>query len=587
MKMRNLFLSMVAGLALVGCSNEESITPGGNTGEMGDPQFLTVNLVSHATGGANAARDTRAGGDQMTGDPEGATYEEGLKAENKVKKVRFYFFHENGNPAQVSNHNGTMKNWLEWDNIIEEGEDMPNVENILTATLIIQSPKGDVAPALVVAVINPTEAPNEERSLASLTNVAHNYKLNIAEGDFVMSNSTYKGDGAKQMAVSVAGHLEKTSGEALNNPVEIFVERAVAKVRLEHSLTPVEGKEGIYQTWEEGSEPQTVTVNGVEKNIYVKFLGWNTTAVSDKSRLVKEINAGWPIDLFGSSSIPWNWTEGFRCFWAINANGVDYEYGAFVPGENIKDNLFQAQAKKNFDKTDWVYVNENASPYTVNPMSSDGASAAKPTKVIIAAQLVDEDGKFLEFAEYGSTRTSIDGLKTLFANNCGLYKKVTEGEGADAETKFVKITPAELTVKTASAISDQEGEDVEDRYKSYVQLAEDKDDMWYVSTAQDAQPISAIEANKQLKNMGSAKVWSEGNTYYFFDIKHLGNKTGVVRNHIYDANITKLVGLGTPVYDPEEIIYPEKPENDDDTFIAAKINILSWRVVNSDIELEW
>lgn len=138
-------------------------------------------------------------------------------------------------------------------------------------------------------------------------------------------------------------------------------------------------------------------------------------------------------------------------------------------------------------------------------------------------------------------------------------------------TKFIKITPAELTVKTASAISDKEGEAVEDRYKSYVQLndAEDNnvsvDDMWYVSTAQDAQPITAAKANEQLKNMGSAKVWTDGDTYYFFDIKHLGNKTGVVRNHIYDANVTKLVGLGTPVYDPEEIIYPEKPEDDDDT----------------------
>lgn len=75
----------------------------------------------------------------------------------------------------------------------------------------------------------------------------------------------------------------------------------------------------------------------------------------------------------------------------------------------------------------WVYVNENASPYNANPLSSEGASAEKPTKVIIAAQLVDEDGNALEFAEYGSTRTSVAGLKTLFANNCGLYRKRDRG----------------------------------------------------------------------------------------------------------------------------------------------------------------
>ena len=61
---------------------------------------------------------------------------------------------------------------------------------------------------------------------------------------------------------------------------------------------------------------------------------------------------------------------------------------------------------------------------------------------------------------------------------------------------------------------------------------------------------------------------------------------GVVRNHIYETNITKIAGLGTPVYDPTKTIYPEKPENNDH-FIAAQINILSWRVVKNDYELEW
>ncbi|WP_300851937.1 fimbria major subunit, partial [uncultured Bacteroides sp.] len=63
-------------------------------------------------------------------------------------------------------------------------------------------------------------------------------------------------------------------------------------------------------------------------------------------------------------------------------------------------------------------------------------------------------------------------------------------------------------------------------------------------------------------------------------------KYGVVRNHVYAANIHSLVGLGTPVYDPEEVIYPEKPGGDD-TYIAAEIRILSWRIVNQNIDLEW
>ena len=128
------------------------------------------------------------------------------------------------------------------------------------------------------------------------------------------------------------------------------------------------------------------------------------------------------------------------------------------------------------------------------------------------------------------------------------------------------------------------------RYKVYIQLADAvaNDATWYPNnTSGQTVTLTAVKANEALKDLGSAKVWKDGYTYYYFDINHLGNKLGVVRNHIYDANITTLVGLGTPVYNPDEIIYPEKPDSDKDTYIAARINILSWRVVNSSVKLEW
>lgn len=590
MRIRTLFLSMVAGLAFVGCSNEEDIAPG-NNGELSEPQFLTVNLVTNPT---NGTRATRAGGDQHTGNPNGAIYEEGLEAENKVTKVRFYFFDADGNAAKVKRNGSEWVNYLEWENNVTEEEDnnMPNVEKILTAQLIIETPKEDKLPDKIVAIINPmTVDPNPERSLASLIGVTHDAKTAITSGNFLMSNSTYAKDNVKQMAVSTVGKIKMTPGEALNDPVDIYVERAVAKVRLNSTLTPLSGTDNIFKTSTE-DKTQEVTVGDTKKEIYVKFLGWNATAVSNKSRLVKEINPNWSSTLFGASATPWNWAEYCRCFWAINAESIVYEYGAFVPnGESgqIEDNKFQAQAKTKFDGKDWVYVNENASPYASDITTSEGNSASTPTKVIISAQLVDKDGNALEFAEYGSTRTTIDGLKKIFANSCGLYKKV-EVEG---KTKFVKITPEELTVKTATEVgetSDQNGKpDIEKpgRYKSYVQLATDEDSKWYASNTEDAQPLTANEANAQLQGLGSAKVWKDGYTYYYFEIRHFGDKIGVVRNHIYDATITKLAGLGTPVYDPDEIIYPEKPEEGEESFIAARINILSWRVVKNDVELNW
>lgn len=579
---------MIAGLAFVGCSSEEEVTPVDNGEGSGEPQFLTVNLVTHPTNGS------RAGGDQHTGDPNNnSTYEEGLDDENAVTKVRFYFFDDEGQAAFVKKVGNEMLNYLEWTNVTEdENNDPTNVEKILTAQLIIESPKGDEVPSQIVAIINPMLEPaSNERTLGTLATVTHDAKTKTTIGKFLMSNSTYANNGT-QMAVSVKDKIKKTSGEALDNPVEIYVERAVAKVRLNSSLTPVEGKTNIFKTSTD-TKKQEVTIDKVTKEIFVKFLGWNTTAVSNKSRLVKEINPSWPNNLFGTGSTPWNWSDYRRCFWAINANNLSYEYGAFEPDPADKpnaDNKFQAQANTKFDKSQWVYVNENASPYAANPSSSNGGNASTPTKVIISAQLVDENGEALEFAEYGSTRTTVAGLKDLFANNCGLYKKEPIEGG---KTKFVKITPEELIVKTATAAGETSTEDgkpsidKEGRYKSYVQLAKDENDKWYPSNAETATALTAAQANEQLKKLGSAKVWKDGYTYYYFDINHFGDKIGVVRNHIYDADIKTLAGLGTPVYDPDEIIYPEKPEDTDDSFIAARINILSWRVVKSDININW
>jgi hypothetical protein len=75
------------------------------------------------------------------------------------------------------------------------------------------------------------------------------------------------------------------------------------------------------------------------------------------------------------------------------------------------------------------------------------------------------------------------------------------------------------------------------------------------------------------------------------DIKHLGaaGKTaeyGVVRNHVYKVNIADIDGYGTPVYDGvTDFITPEQPK-DIKSYVAAQINILSWRVVEGNYEVK-
>ncbi|MDE6438068.1 MAG: Mfa1 fimbrilin C-terminal domain-containing protein, partial [Muribaculaceae bacterium] len=164
---------------------------------------------------------------------------------------------------------------------------------------------------------------------------------------------------------------------------------------------------------------------------------------------------------------------------------------------------------------------------------------------------------------------------------------------------YASLTTADVTFITAleaEADGVTGSETTTGRYVVYMQLTDDaKAAQWSYSNAdnQDASElISGDDANAYLKGkFANVQIYNEGKTYYYFPIEHLGaegnvGQYGVVRNHIYACAINTIAGLGTPVYDPDQTIYPEKPENEE-TYIAAKINILSWRVVNSNVDLNW
>lgn len=553
MRIRSLFLSMVAGLAFVGCSSEEDIASGTDNGNNGEPQFLTVSVNATST----LTRATNLEGN----------YEEGEGKENTVSKVRFYFFDADGNAAKVKGESGGT--YHDVDNPTGTEKDMPNVEKILTATLVIQTPEKDKVPTSIVAVVNPKSDLGAVESISKLNEVIADHSSTTS---FIMSSSVYANGTTKMEAVNVAGHLYSTAEAAKADPVIIHVERVLAKARLTVGLAANDN--GVYKTSADGSEKFD------NEEIYVKFLGWNVTTTAKESRLMKEINPGWSSSLFGSTLL-WNTADYYRSFWAVNPGTMNYNYGRFNTGDDAANAITAFDAgTEGSPKTNYTYLQENASDDYTN-----GTDPTKPSQVIIAAQLVKADGTPIEFAEYAGERTTIDGLIAKYAAASGLWKDNAEGTGKVG----IDVTDIELKTATTAGEADQ---NTPGRYKVYAQLtvgAAKK--TWYNSSSADA---TVVDANEVLEGLGGAKVWKEGYTYYYFDIQHLNGsstadvkgKKGVVRNHIYAANIKTLTGLGTPVYDPGEVIYPEEPE-DDETFIAAEIRILSWRVVNQDIDLKW
>ena len=125
-------------------------------------------------------------------------------------------------------------------------------------------------------------------------------------------------------------------------------------------------------------------------------------------------------------------------------------------------------------------------------------------------------------------------------------------------------------------------------YEVSFQLADGVDTAnWY---SFDGATYTPVDANAVLATVEPAKIWKDGMTYYYADIKHLGSagsvgEYGIIRNHSYKIAINGVKGWGTPVYDPTAQVVPVKP-TDKETYISAEINVLSWRVVSYDVTLE-
>lgn len=599
--MKKLFVIAMA-FGLAACSTDKTDTPSISPGDV-EANYLSVNLTT--TMGSRANYDSDNG------------YQEGEEAETQVNKVRFYFF-KDGKAAIVDyDKSASYKDWIPSDEIFPDGEpDMPNVEHSLQTTLILETIEHGVnTPTHLLAVLNPNDAVDALGNTPSLEEVkAYVADLTDHEGGFVMTNSAYVDkDGNIQNVNSLDGHLMESKDAAEANPVTIYVERVVAKLDMAIKSAATGGEITVKEISGDNGKTRYLISTGEtfdDKEVFAEFLGYNITATANTSYLVKSINdtKEWnneltDTNLFKTKEELWNYDMFFRSFWAANPAGVTYSYGTWNK-ENTTEVFPEGAENTNpalgnefkFDgSSNTLYIPENAGE------SLDKPANAHPTQVIIGARLVDEEGNEIEIAEFAGHKVSVASLKDALLNSMSTtyWREVAGQEGED---KYKTIDVDDIEFVTAMSLDESLNDwQKSGRYYVYAQLTQTaKGYTWYNAkpeadgdNADKASNAEAVDAS--LKNLGAAKIWKEGQTYYYFNIRHLSAEEndsetpgyyGVVRNHIYSAQLNTLAGLGTPVYNPDEIIYPEYPD-EEFVYLAAEIKILSWRVVDHDVDLVW
>ena len=563
---KSLFLlhAFAMGLAFASCSNEDAVNGSDLEGNL-ETNYISINLVPAPDNGSRATAYN--------------DYEYGTDEENAVTTIRFYFFDDQDKAASVK-ADGT--NYFDWTNDIgsKPGTE-ENVEETLNAVVVINTKEGDKGfPAKILAIINPASLSLPETSMNLSDLRAETYDKDYAAGAnasssvFVLNNSVYANNGEMVATVVPTTAYAKTQDEALKNPVNIYVERNVAKVRVtldSEKITVSDGKIAL-----KDSEGNDLKIN--EKQIYLKLGNWDLTAETDLTKLFKSIKADWSLDW------DWNKKEYFRSFWAQNADGAEQSWHDYNSIENNG---------KKMGKDNVIYANENAPQHA---FTNDASNISDFTKVIIAGTLQDPQGNNVNITKYAgisSIATADEADKGFVALKKSILSSLTQKIYSISGTSATEIGVDDVEFVTARAANKvKDGESHLGHYNVYLQL-KSKGGNWSKSNEQNADPSNSLthdQVNDILAGY-KAQIYKSGMTYYYFPIGHLGTtgnigEYGVVRNHIYDCSIKSITGLGTPVYNPEETIWPEKPV-DDETYIDAKINILSWRLVSQDVNLTW
>lgn len=568
MKIFKLFPLACAALMMTACATDNDEN-GGGTKPGSDAQYLAVNIVNVGT--------TPTGRSSST-DPK---YEDGTTEENKINKVRFYFFNSDGSPYKLvdtsgETTDGTGVNWLEQKTITPTEGSTGSVDKILNTVLVIKGSTA-AAPAKMVTVINPeTLTPTTLKSDGAVSlnelcdgiNDTKFYNTTTSVSDFVMTNSAYLEAGRKVCPSLVSGHVEKSKTDAIGNPVDIYVERVAAKVSTE--LTDANFEVGTAADWGDGlyKTKDAVYTYGADTKIYAVIDGWGVADENEKAMVVKQISDSWTNDNIGIN--PWNTADYHRCFWESmmpNATGTSIYSNVNHAFKDYKANI------KNGVKYTLPNTAADATEYTDKKENN-------MTKFLVAATLMYKDGtswKNAEVCKYrGVEYLGINNLKEAVAT---AYNKYYKKVGTDY--KELQATDINFVTRPTTATTTLKDYQVVPTLVSTVTKVYEKN-----ATGGYDDVTATAKANIE---QFTADVRKDGKVYYYIPINHLGTpgsvaECGIVRNHWYKVTLNSIIGLGTPVYDENKTIDPTTPK-DENTFLAARVNVLQWRVVNQTVNL--
>ena len=525
------FAALCAAMTLASCSNnDEPNVVSGNVDGEGIPGYLAVNIVNDNVTRADSGTDN-------------GQFDFGAPEENAVEQATFVLF--NGKTrGQIISLEPTE--WTDNQNptnsvastsakviVINRAENQPEVTDMLT---ILNAPD-----ALKTSLASCSDLDAVMALVADYTGSDF-----TKSGKFVMSTAAYDNEGTKVYLNSLSGKISQSVNAALDNPVDVYVDRNVAKVTVNGDLESEEANLGASVAFGDATAKTPVKIAVQSVSIANK---------AAKSHVVKNLG--------NYTNTDWTkWTDpaNFRSYWAVT------DLDATKEGDYVANLSWDSYAASSFTDVTTAYINENT-------------NQDKLTSVMVTAQLQKEDGSPLNLVillrgkKYYEAADGIEAIVNTFTSTYA-YK----------ENNVYKSLKPDQFEWVASAKGPEYSHIALKAGQNLTLAQVTPDGRWADMTSEQLAAFNELLASDEC----TALKWTNGACYYFVEIKNpSATQAGVVRNHVYNVTLTDIQGLGVPVFDPKE--WPIDPKDPDPEFddhiyytLGAQINVLKWAKVSQD-----
>lgn len=616
MRKNYLFLSLMAGVLMAGCSSGDELSQDEKIVERNTTNFIRVNITQSGT-------TTRAGEE----------FDLGTNEERKISQLLFAFYDAAGNNITSQIIGSNPLDEIKWDTEWEHKTTNQNVSDTRSIVVPVNLQAGTKIPSKMMVFANYTQGDQVGEALVNLPNLSRSQFKN-ADGFFTMNNSVYfDAGGNKQMEVpiSVDDFATSETEAATKDGIVVNLERMAAKVTVKMG----DGVAPEINTLPSG------TTDG--KTYYLKFnqKSWGLNALEKTSYLTKQFGDATYSNLndnLNSTESPWAWNDetNKRCYWARSVSF--HELDKFP---QVYDDI----ATKGVGSFPLQYVSYNSIVNRTNNMGAEYGSPLYCMEHTMSGSVLNNDYK-----NSAVTSAIIAGEYRVYSSaddasaNNDNYLKLTADEGetrlatfyvyGDQDNPKVYVSDEEILagmakgqniIRKQKAGGETEALSAEDYAKvfeiqhptanerkatkvgeSYITILlkstptlEDTDYSLVYLNAEGKYVTYQASARNDInlaiyQQVGMAEKFNEGKSYYGVLIEHLrpqqtvtGDETvqyltgnyGIVRNHSYNLNINGISGLGVGIDNPEhEIVLPTNTMR---YYVKMTLNVLSWRVVNT------